>query len=157
MKRLSSLILAMLLPLALGLAACGGSSDDAGAADPAAAADGLSAEQVEKGIGPVQNMNLDAIDATLAAEGEALFTTKCSACHKMDQRYVGPALGDVTERRTPEFVMNMILNPAEMVQKHPEAKAMLAQFMTPMPNQNLTQDEARAVLEYLRQAAAATQ
>jgi hypothetical protein len=52
--------------------------------------------------------------------------------------------------------MNMILNPAEMVEKHPEARKLLAEFMTPMPDQNLTQDDARAVLEYLRSLTAST-
>ena len=47
--------------------------------------------------------------------------------------------------------MNMMLNPTEMVEKHPEVKGMLAEFLTPMPNQNLTEDDARAVLEYIRQ------
>ncbi|MEX1054621.1 MAG: c-type cytochrome, partial [Rhodothermales bacterium] len=72
------------------------------------------------------------------------------ACHKMDERYVGPALGDVTERRAPAYIMNMMLNPEEMIQKHPEVKALLAQYLTPMPNQQLTEADARAVLEYLR-------
>jgi cytochrome c1 len=56
----------------------------------------------------------------------------------------------VTETRTGAYIMNMILNPAEMVQKHPEARAKLAEFMTPMPFQNVTEDEARDILEYLR-------
>jgi hypothetical protein len=37
-----------------------------------------------------------------------------------------------------------------MVQQDPTAKELLAEFMTPMPNQNLTEEEARAVLEYFR-------
>ena len=97
--------------------------------------------------------SLGPIDADLARRGEESFKMKCMACHKFDERYVGPALGDVLTRRTPEYVMNMMLNPAEMVQKHPEARAMLAQYMTPMPSQNLTEDEARALLEYMRTAA----
>lgn len=150
--RISLIFLVLVVPLALGLAACGSSADDAASTGDAAPADGLTAEQMEKGIGPVSSMDVGPVDAELAAQGEGIFTTKCSACHKLDQRYVGPPLGDVTERRAPEYVMNMILNPEEMLQKHPEAKALLAQFMTPMPNQNLSHDEARAVLEYLRQA-----
>lgn len=121
-------------------------------------AGGLTEEQLEKGIGPVRDLELGELDAALVARGSELFTIKCSACHKANERYVGPALGDVTTRRAPEYVMNMILNPAEMVEKHPEARKLLAEFMTPMPNQNLTRDEARAVLEYLRSlAAGATQ
>jgi hypothetical protein len=46
--------------------------------------------------------------------------------------------------------MNMALNPQEMVEKHPETKKLLAEFFVPMPNQNITKDEAREVLEYLR-------
>jgi len=108
------------------------------------------ASMTEHGIGPIDPFELPALDETLAAQGETVFTTNCSACHKMTERYVGPALGDVTTRRSPAYVMNMILNPEEMVQKHPEGKALLAQFMTPMPNQHLTEDQARAVLEFLR-------
>jgi len=46
--------------------------------------------------------------------------------------------------------MNMILNPDEMVQKDPIAKALLAEYLSPMANQNLTEEQARAVLEYFR-------
>lgn len=144
---------AICLVIGLAVAGCGdGDAEPSGdrAADPS----GLTGEQLENGIGPVTELELGAFDAALAAQGEEIFVLKCSACHKPDERYVGPALRDVTLRRTPAYVMNMILNPEEMVQRHPEAKALLAQFMTPMANQNLTREEARAVLEYLRSLAA---
>lgn len=134
-----------------------GSSDVAQAGSPAAndAADaGTDSEALAREIGPIRDIEIGAIQEELAERGEEVFTIKCSACHKLDERYVGPPLQDVTERRSPVFVMNMILNPAEMVERHPEVKALLAQYYTPMPNQNLTEDEARAVLEYLRSAAA---
>ncbi len=112
---------------------------------------GLTDFEMENGIGPVkEKLQLGAIDNALAKKGEDIFTAKCSACHKLDERYVGPAQRDVIERRTPEYIMNMILNPDEMIKRHPEAKKMLAQFMTPMANQNLSFEEARAVLEYFR-------
>ena len=129
----------------------GGSSDDTPApagASPTAA--GLSDEELRLGIGPVRSLDLGDVDHELAEDGEDVFTVKCAACHKLEERYVGPPLGDVLERRTPEFVMNMILNPDEMVARHPEVKKLLAQYYTPMPDQQLTEDEARAVLEYLR-------
>jgi mono/diheme cytochrome c family protein len=116
----------------------------------------LSEAQLELGIGPVTQLTLGELDASMAAAGKDVFNLKCAACHKMAERYVGPPLGQVLESRKPEYVMNMILNPAEMLEKHPSARALLAQYMTPMPNQNLTQDEARAVLEYLRSAASAS-
>ena len=61
----------------------------------------------------------------------------------MGEKYVGPALREVTARRTPAYIMNMILNPQEMVERHPVAKQLLAEHMTFMPNQGLRLDEAR--------------
>jgi cytochrome c len=90
------------------------------------------------------------VDKTLVSGGEKVFEQKCSACHKMTERYVGPALGDVTKRRSPAFVMNMALNPLGMVEKHPEAKKLLGEYFVAMPNQDISQDEARQVVEYLR-------
>lgn len=130
----------------------GGSADAERPTSARGAASGLTADELENGIGPIRQVELDALDPALVAEGEQIFTTKCSACHKMDERYVGPALGGVLDRRSPAFVMNMMLNPDEMVARHPEVKAMLAQYYTPMPDQQLTEPDARAVLEYLRQA-----
>ena len=114
----------------------------------------LTAEQLEKGIGPVTQVHLEEdIDDDLARTGEQTFQSKCTACHKLNERYIGPALFDVTTRRAPEYIMNMILNPTEMLQKHPTAKELLAQYnFTPMADQNLTEAEARAILEYLREA-----
>lgn len=105
----------------------------------------------EHGIGPVkEELDLKSIQTSLAAEGEELFTTNCSSCHKLDEEYVGPAQRNVIEQRSPEYIMNMILNPDEMVKKHPEAKKMLAEYMTPMPYQGVSREEARAILEYFR-------
>lgn len=111
----------------------------------------LSAFELENGLGPVkEKVELGALDPALADKGKALFEAKCSMCHKVDTLYIGPALGEVTTRRTPAYIMNMILNPQEMVERHPVAKQLLAERMTFMANQNLTLNEARAVLEYLR-------
>lgn len=102
------------------------------------------------GVGPVKSLVLGEIDAEMVKKGEELFNGKCSACHKMDVRVVGPALGGITKRRTPEWIMNMILNPNEMTQKDPIAKRLLGQYATAMANQSLTEDEARSILEYFR-------
>ena len=122
------------------------------AATAAAGSDGLTPFQIEHGIGPVTApLVLDgSIDTAMARSGNAVFEQKCSACHKMDERYVGPALGDLFKRRSPAFVMNMALNPQGMMEKHPVVKKLLAEYLTAMPNQNLSRDEARQVVEYLR-------
>ena len=115
---------------------------------------GLTAFEVENGIGPIKEaIVVGPIDSKLASQGEQIFTTKCSACHKLGEKYVGPALGQVTQRRTPTYVMNMMLNPQEMYERHPVAKDLLAQYMTQMPNLSLTGEEARAIVEYLMQQA----
>ncbi|WP_304132002.1 cytochrome c [Ignavibacterium album] len=113
---------------------------------------GLSEFELENGIGPVkQKLELGPIDPKLVKKGEEIFNTKCVACHKLDERYVGPAQRDVIKRRTPEFIMNMMLNPQEMQEKHPVVKKLLAEYMTQMTNQNLSFDDARALLEYFRE------
>ncbi len=104
-----------------------------------------------KGVGPISSVSLGEIDADLAAAGETEFKAKCTACHKISKRHIGPGLKGVTERRSPEWIMNMILNPEEMVQKDPIAKKLLVEYNgAPMANQNLSEEEARSILEYFR-------
>lgn len=108
--------------------------------------------ELENGIGPIkEKLELGPIDPKLVKRGEEIWNQKCIACHKLDERYVGPAQRDVLKRRTPEFVMNMILNPEEMQKRHPEVRKLLAEYMTPMTNQNITIEDARALLEFFRE------
>lgn len=105
-----------------------------------------------KGIGPITSITLAAeIDQTMVAHGTDVFKKMCTACHRTDKKFIGPAPKNILERRSPEWVMNMILNPEEMTQKDPLAKALLIEFNgAPMANQNLSEEDARAVLEYFR-------
>ncbi|UKM65990.1 cytochrome c [Flavobacteriaceae bacterium GSB9] len=104
------------------------------------------------GVGPITSLSLDPeINQEMAAQGADVFKKMCTACHRPDKKFIGPAPTGVLERRSPEWVMNMILNPEEMVQKDPLAKALLIEFNgSPMANQNLSEEDARAVLEYFR-------
>jgi mono/diheme cytochrome c family protein len=105
-----------------------------------------------KGVGPITSVELGAdIDQAMATQGADVFKKMCTACHRPDKKFIGPAPTGILERRSPEWVMNMILNPEEMVQKDALAKELLIEFNgSPMANQNLTEEEARAVLEYFR-------
>jgi mono/diheme cytochrome c family protein len=103
-----------------------------------------------KGIGPISSVELGDIDDALVGKGKETFKANCTACHKIKKRFVGPALKGITERRSPEWIMNMILNPEGMVAEDPIAMALLAEYSSPMANQSLSEDEARAILEYLR-------
>lgn len=105
-----------------------------------------------KGIGPVKNLELPAtIDDAMAAKGAEVYKMNCTACHKIDKKFIGPAPKDILERRTPEWVMNMILDPEGMTKNDPLAKALLMEFNgSPMANQHLSEEEARQILEYFR-------
>jgi len=113
--------------------------------------DALANPMDQKGVGPIDNIELDpTIDQPLADEGKVIFEQYCAACHKIDERFVGPPLKEVTTRRSPEWIMNMILNPEVMVKEDPIAKELLKEYLSPMANQNLTEEQARSILEYFR-------
>ena len=105
---------------------------------------------IDKGIGPITSITLGEIDQGMVTEGQQIFKAKCSACHKISKRFIGPEMKGVTQRRSPEWIMNMILNPEEMVQKNQIAMDLLKEYNAPMANQSLTEDEARKILEYFR-------
>lgn len=105
-----------------------------------------------KGVGPITSVTLnDEIDLAMAAEGKKVYDQLCLACHRIGKKFIGPAPNDILKRRTPEWVMNMILNPEVMIKEDALAKDLMVEFNgSPMANQNLTQEQARAVLEYFR-------
>ena len=105
-----------------------------------------------EGIGSVKNLKLpDNIDQEMAKQGKAIFDSKCLACHKPHKKFIGPAPAGVLDRRSPEWVMNMMLNPEEMIMKDPIAKQLLIEHNgSPMANQNLSEKDARQILEYFR-------
>lgn len=93
----------------------------------------------------------DKIDETTATAGQNAADVKCGSCHKYsEEKLVGPGWKGVTTRRTPEWIMNFITNPDPMIDKDPEAQAMLELCLVRMPNQNLSDDEARHILEFMR-------
>jgi cytochrome c len=106
-----------------------------------------------KGLGQVKNVTLNTpIEMDRAKRGVAIYEMKCSACHKLtDQRVVGPGWKDVTKKRKPEWIMNMITNVDMMLDKDPEAQKLLELCLMRMPNQNMSIGDARDVLEYMRQ------
>ncbi|GGK13218.1 hypothetical protein GCM10007962_04420 [Yeosuana aromativorans] len=105
-----------------------------------------------KGTGPITSMELpETIDQDMARNGERLFMKLCTACHRPDKKFIGPEPKGIMDRRTPEWIMNMILNPEEMLRKDPLAKELLVEFnYAPMIKQEVTQEDARAILEYYR-------
>jgi mono/diheme cytochrome c family protein len=105
-----------------------------------------------KGIGKFKDVSLThPLDEAMIASGKKTFDIKCSACHKLTaDKLVGPGWLGVTDRRKPEWIMNFVTNTDEMITKDPNAQAMLEQCMVRMPNQNLSDDDARAIVEFMR-------
>jgi hypothetical protein len=106
----------------------------------------------EKGIGKFTHVDIGtSLDAKMAADGNGIYDLKCSSCHKLTkERLVGPGWEGVTARRKPEWVMNFVTNTDEMITKDPQAQAMLELCMVRMPNQSLSDEDARAVYEFMR-------
>lgn len=96
----------------------------------------------------------DPVDGELAQAGETLYRRTCLACHRLEgEPLVGPNLGDVTRRRTPEWIRAMVLEPDSMLRHDPEARALLERYRVPMIDTGLDEAHFRAVLEYLRREA----
>lgn len=85
------------------------------------------------------------------ASGKSIYELKCQPCHKLsEEKLVGPGWKDITKKRSAVWIMNMITNTDYMLDKDPEAQKLLELCMVRMPNQNLTLEEARHVLEFQR-------
>jgi len=98
-----------------------------------------------------ENVIIGPLDNAMAAKGEAISGTKCTSCHKLnEEKLVGPGWKGVTERRTPHWIKNFITNPDPMIDKDPEVQALLEFCLVRMPNQNIADEEARSILEFMR-------
>ncbi len=111
-----------------------------------------SAASDSAGIGKFKNVQLThPLDQKMIASGKSIYDLKCGSCHKLsDEKLVGPGWKGVTDRRTPEWIMNFVTNTDEMIDKNKTAQSLLEICMVRMPNQNLSDDDARSVLEFMR-------
>jgi len=91
------------------------------------------------------------LNAEWVSSGKAIYELKCMSCHKLtEEKLVGPGWKDVTKRRNPTWILNMITNVDMMLDTDPEAQKLLELCMVRMPNQNLMIEDARKVLEFQR-------
>ncbi|MEO9147107.1 MAG: c-type cytochrome [Ginsengibacter sp.] len=156
------ILFSFVFSMVLFLISCGGSGDktsnttsestgvstDSGTS----AASGNPSYDPNRGEGKFHDVKLsDKLDATMAEKGDKIYELKCSSCHKLtDERLVGPGWHGVTSRHKPEWIMNFVTNTDDMIDKDPKAQAMLEICMVRMPNQNLSDDDAREILEFMR-------
>ncbi|MFC2188031.1 c-type cytochrome [Fulvivirgaceae bacterium LMO-SS25] len=144
-----NLVLAFII-LLVSFASCGGGSDSSQEAKVPPPIEAPKADP--KGIGEVRNVNLtDPLEESMIVTGKAISEMKCAACHKLtDQRVVGPGWAGITNKRRPEWIMNMITNVEVMLDEDPVAQKLLEECLTRMPNQSVSIGDARAILEYMR-------
>lgn len=132
------------------LIACGGG--DAPAKPPGVQAPSAEAsDPVDHGLITADDLKLGDIDQAMVEKGRSTYDVKCQACHSLgENRVVGPGWKGITTKRTPEWIMNMVVHTDAMLATDPEAQKMLEECLVRMPNQNLTVDDAREVLEFMR-------
>lgn len=150
--------LLVLLTLGFALYACSQSGNQNNNNDGAANAPSASTSTPDdydptRGQGKFDHVDVgDQLDVAMAKEGRTIADLKCASCHKYsDERLVGPGWAGVTEKHRPEWIMNFITDPDPMIDKDPELQAQLEICLVRMPNQNLTDDDARKILEFMRE------
>lgn len=148
----------LLSAISIALYACGGSSTPSESSTSTSTESSASTStenpsyDPNRGEGKFSNMDIPAsLDKEMASSGESIYGVKCSSCHKTsDEKLVGPGWKGVTTRRKPEWIMNFITNPDPMIDKDPAVQAQLEICLVRMPNQGLTDDDARHILEFMR-------
>lgn len=128
-------------------------SDEGMPADEPTSSGDASTYDPKRGEGKYDKVDLGAkLDVAMAQEGEKVSNVKCMSCHKLtDEKLVGPGWKGVTERNQPHWIMNFITNPDPMIDKDPKVQAMMEICLVRMPNQSLSDSDARNILEYMRQ------
>lgn len=156
MKRI---ILLSFLPILMYGCNSGGSGSSSSTQDTSATATGKNTNAGNNssvdstiGVGKFTHVEINAkLDEALATGGEVIYGAKCAACHKLtNEKLVGPGWKGVTISHKPEWILNFITNTEEMLNKDSSAKQLLQVCLVRMPNQMLSDDQARQVLEFMR-------
>lgn len=134
--------------------ACGGDSSNSKAGDQASETTETTADVSEydphRGEGSFNDYQPEPFDQTKADQGKIIFDSKCQSCHKLtDERLVGPGWSGVTDRRTAPWLLNFVHNPDNMLDDDPELQKQIEICMVRMPNQNLSEDDAVNVYNFM--------
>jgi mono/diheme cytochrome c family protein len=90
-------------------------------------------------------------DEAIAA-GKTVFNANCKQCHKLDQKYTGPALRGVTERQSPEWASRFIKNSSAVIASGDAyANALYKEYNNLMmpSHEFLTDDDLGNLLAYI--------
>lgn len=148
MKRIKQAASILFLANSLILTSCGGS--DAKQAEEAPT-NTTETEETTSGV-KIEDIKLTTpLNAASVAAGRSIYEMKCQSCHKLtDEKLVGPGWKGIIQKRQPGWIVAMITNPDEMLEKDPEAKKMLEEMLVKMPNQNVSKEDAIKLLDFMR-------
>ena len=91
------------------------------------------------------------LNAEWVTTGKGIYELKCQSCHRLtEEKLVGPGWKGVTKKREPLWIMNMITNVEMMLETDAEAQKLLELCLVRMPNQNITKEDARKLIEFMR-------
>lgn len=91
------------------------------------------------------------LNAEWITTGKGIYELKCQSCHRLtEEKLVGPGWKGVTKKREPLWIMNMITNVEMMLETDAEAQKLLELCLVRMPNQNITKEESRKLIEFMR-------
>lgn len=136
----------------LWLCACGSKTENTADTGNAEATPKISDYDPKRGEGKFDKIEIsEKLDVKMAESGKQVYDLKCSSCHKLtDEKLVGPGWKGVSVKHKPEWLMNFIVNPDAMIDKDPQLQAQLELCLVRMPNQNLSDDDARHIVEFMR-------
>ena len=152
--KISAFTLGVALTASVFLTACGGGGSESGdnSADNQAANEQAEGNEVHGNeVKPGDVTLTNPLNAQWVAHGKEIYDVKCQSCHRLtEERVVGPGWKGVTKKREPHWIMNMITNVDMMLETDPEAQKLLEQCLVRMPNQNISKEDARHILEFMR-------
>jgi mono/diheme cytochrome c family protein len=150
MKR--PVLLLSLFAVALVGAGCGGKKADESSATPAPATSPAPAAPAATSPYDSGPRAIDEpVNEALAAQGEQLFQTKiCATCHGFGKKITCPDQLGVPRQRTARWMVEQIMHPDVMTKTDPIAKQLLGQYSIQMPNQGITEPQAKALVEFIK-------
>ena len=92
-------------------------------------------------------------------DGKTIFTTRCTSCHNVNAKVVGPALANVDQRHTVDWIVSFVHSPKTMIVKNDQAAvALYNQFnQIVMPDHpDLSRDDVQNILAYIKSETKAT-
>ena len=92
-------------------------------------------------------------------EGKSIFSSRCASCHNINKIVVGPALANVDQRRSIDWIVKFVHSPQALIKSgDKDAVALFNQFnqITMPDHSDLTADNIKNIVEYIKSESAAT-